>query len=58
MDYLTRMNFGNSKLPWIIMAGIMLLMFTQGFGDNNTMFPMMLAVMIVLMMFWMKTKNN
>ena len=34
------------------MTGIMLLMLTQGFEDNNTMFVMMLAVMVVLMMFW------
>ena len=58
MDYLTRMNFGKSKLPWIIMAGIMVLMLTQGFGNNNTMFVMMLAIMVVLTMFWMKKKTT
>ena len=36
----------------------MVLMLTQGFGDNNTMLVMMLAVMVVIMMIWMKTKNN
>ncbi|MFC1804087.1 hypothetical protein ACFL0D_09025 [Thermoproteota archaeon] len=56
MEYLTKMNFGKPKLPWIIMAGIMVLMLTQGFSDNNTMFVMMLAVMVILMMFWMKRK--
>jgi hypothetical protein len=52
------MNFEKSILPWIIMVGIMILMFTQGFGDTSTMFVMMLAVMVVLMMFWMKKKND
>jgi hypothetical protein len=42
------MNFVKSKLPWIIMVGIMALMFTEGFSDNNTMIVMMLAVMIVI----------
>ena len=58
MEYSTRMNFGKSKLLWIIMTGIMVLMFTQGFRDTSTMFVIMLAVMVVLMMFWMKKKNE
>ena len=58
VDYSIRMNFGKSKLPWIIMVRIMILMLTQGFGDTSTMFVMMLSVMVVLMMFWMKKKNN
>jgi hypothetical protein len=51
------MHFGKSKLPWIIMAGIMILMFTQGFNDINLMFVMMAVMVVILMMFWMKRET-
>ena len=54
LEYLKMMNFGKSKLLWIVMAAIMLLMLRQGFSDFNMMF-VMIAVMGLLMN---KTRHN
>jgi hypothetical protein len=56
-EYLT-MGFVKSKLPWIAMAGVMIIMLSQGFSDNNIMIVMMLAIMILLMLFWVRNRNN
>jgi hypothetical protein len=38
------MGFVKTKLPWIAMAGVMIIMLSQGFSDNNIMIVMMLAI--------------
>ena len=59
LKYLKMMNFGKSKLLWIVMAAIMLLMLGQRFSDFNMMFVMIAVMAIVVMGLLMnKTRHN
>ena len=59
LEYLKMMYFGKSKLLWIVMAAIMLLMLRQGFSDFNMMFVMIAVMAIVVMGLLMnKTRHN
>jgi hypothetical protein len=53
------MRLGKSKLPWIIMAVVMILMFSQGIKSNNMMIGMMIVMAIIVMIYQMnKTDPN
>ncbi len=47
-----------SRLPWLVMAAVMLVLMGSELGDMGDKLMLMLVLMIILMGFWMKSSGT
>jgi len=47
-----------SRLPWLAMAAVMLVLMGSDLGDMGAKLMLMLALMLILMGFWMKSSRD
>lgn len=47
-----------SKLPWLAMAVVMLVLMDSDLGAMGDKLMLMLALMLILMSFWMKSSRD